>query len=65
MGESNDKGPRRPYVPSRPQDRGINHLTSEASAADGELFGVYLEVEGSGVIVKLKGKALVNPVTGR
>jgi hypothetical protein len=38
---------------------------TEASAADGELFGVYLEVEGSGVIVKLHGKALVNPQTGQ
>ena len=38
---------------------------SEASASDGELFGIYLEVAGSGVIVKLKGNVQVNPQTGR
>jgi len=38
---------------------------TEASATNGELFGVYLEVEGSGVVVKLKGKVEANPVTGR
>ena len=38
---------------------------TEQSAADGELFGVYLELEGSGVIVKLRGNAFVNPVTGQ
>jgi hypothetical protein len=35
-----------------------------ASAADGELFGLYLEAAGSGVILKLRGTALVDPVTG-
>jgi hypothetical protein len=35
------------------------------SAEDGELFGIYLEVAGSGVIVKLKGDVSVNPQTGR
>ena len=40
-------------------------VCTEAMAADGELFGVYLEVAGSGVIVKLKGKAFVNPVSGQ
>jgi hypothetical protein len=38
---------------------------TEASAENGELFAVYLEVEGSGVIVKLRGQAAVNPVTGQ
>jgi hypothetical protein len=35
------------------------------SAEDGELFGLYLEVAGSGIIVKLKGQVSVNPTTGR
>jgi hypothetical protein len=35
------------------------------SAEDGELFGIYLEIAGSGVIVKLKGEVSVNPQTGR
>jgi hypothetical protein len=38
---------------------------TEASATNGELFGIYLEAEGSGVIVKLKGKVEANPQTGR
>jgi hypothetical protein len=38
---------------------------TEASATNGELFGLYLEVAGSGVIVKLKGTVSVNPATGR
>jgi len=38
---------------------------TEASATNGELFGLYLEAAGSGVIVKLKGTVSVNPVTGR
>lgn len=36
-----------------------------ALAEDGELFGVYLEVAGSGVVVKLHGSASVNPQTGQ
>jgi hypothetical protein len=36
-----------------------------ASASDGELFGIYLEAAGSGVIVKLKGNVSVNPSTGQ
>jgi hypothetical protein len=38
---------------------------TEAMAADGELYGLYVEVEGSGVIVKLKGTVSANPVTGQ
>jgi hypothetical protein len=38
---------------------------TEASATNGELFGLYLEAAGSGVIVKLKGTVSVNPQTGR
>ncbi len=38
---------------------------TEASATNGELFGAYLEVSGSGVIVKLKGTLAANPTTGQ
>ena len=38
---------------------------TEASAENGELFGAYLEVSGSGVIVKLKGTLSANPSTGQ
>jgi hypothetical protein len=38
---------------------------TEASATNGELFGLYLEAAGSGVIIKLKGTVSVNPATGR
>ena len=38
---------------------------TEASAVNGELYGLYLEVSGSGVIVKLHGKVAANPSTGR
>jgi hypothetical protein len=36
-----------------------------ADATNGRLFGLYLEAEGSGVVVKLKGSASVDPTTGR
>jgi uncharacterized repeat protein (TIGR01451 family) len=36
-----------------------------ADAMNGNLFGLYLEAEGSGVVVKLAGKASVDPSTGR
>jgi hypothetical protein len=36
-----------------------------ADAANGSLFGVYLEAEGSGVVVKLKGSVSANPATGQ
>jgi hypothetical protein len=35
------------------------------SAEDGQLFGIYLEIAGSGIVVKLKGNVSVNPQTGR
>jgi hypothetical protein len=38
---------------------------TEASATNGELFGGYLEVEGDGVIVKLKGSFAADPRTGQ
>ncbi len=44
---------------------------TEASATNGELYGLYLEIEGNseghsdGVIVKLKGKVSANPATGQ
>ena len=38
---------------------------TEASATNGELYGIYLEVEGDGVVVKLKGKVEANPATGQ
>jgi hypothetical protein len=37
----------------------------EDSAENGELFGLYLEVEGSGVIVKLPGTLSANSQTGQ
>jgi hypothetical protein len=38
---------------------------NERDATNGNLFGLYLEVEGSGVNVKLKGEADANPGTGQ
>jgi hypothetical protein len=40
---------------------------TEASAANGELYGVYLEAgaEAAGVVIKLKGSVSVNPSTGQ
>jgi hypothetical protein len=38
---------------------------TEASASNGELFGVYLELAGSGVIVKIPGTVSADPQTGR
>ena len=35
-----------------------------ADASGGRLFGLYLEAEGSGVVVKLKGSVAVDPSTG-
>jgi hypothetical protein len=36
-----------------------------ASATNGELYGLYLEVAGSGLVIKLKGRIAANPVTGQ
>jgi hypothetical protein len=38
---------------------------TEASARNGELFGIYLELEGDGVIVKVPGTVAADPGTGR
>ncbi len=38
---------------------------TNADAVDGNLFGIYLEVEGAGVVVKLKGSVSADPNTGR
>jgi hypothetical protein len=38
---------------------------TEASATNGELFGGYIEAEGSGVIVKIPGTIAANPQTGQ
>ncbi len=35
------------------------------TSGEGRLFGLYIEVEGSGVIVKLPGTVSANPITGR
>ena len=43
------------------------HECTPTDAQDGELFGLYLEMEApnAGVIIKLKGTAQVDPITGR
>jgi len=38
---------------------------TEASATNGELYGLYLEATGSGVIVKLAGTVAADPATGQ
>jgi hypothetical protein len=38
---------------------------TEASAANGDLFSIYLEAEGSGAVIKLKGQVAANPNTGQ
>jgi hypothetical protein len=53
------------YV-ARPQCGGPDQsLCTAADAANGRLFGLYLEAEGSGVVVKLAGSASADPSTGR
>jgi hypothetical protein len=37
----------------------------EADAVDGGLYGLYLQVEGSGVVIKLHGTVSANPATGQ
>jgi uncharacterized repeat protein (TIGR01451 family) len=36
-----------------------------ADAAEGRLFGIYLEAEGSGIVIKLAGRVSADPSTGR
>jgi hypothetical protein len=38
---------------------------SEADAREGRMLGIYLEAEGSGVVIKLKGTVRVNTETGQ
>jgi hypothetical protein len=38
---------------------------TEASATNGELYGLYIEAEGSGVVIKLPGTVSANPSTGQ
>lgn len=38
---------------------------TEASATNGELYGLYVEAEGSGIVVKLPGSVSADPTTGR
>ncbi len=54
------------YV-AQPKCGGPNNLPpcTPADATNGNLFGLYLEAEGSGVVVKLAGSASIDPSTGR
>jgi len=38
---------------------------TEVDATNGNLFGLYLEAEGSGVVIKLAGRVSANPSTGQ
>jgi hypothetical protein len=38
---------------------------TSADASNGRLFGLYLEAEGSGAVIKLAGSVSANPVTGQ
>jgi hypothetical protein len=40
-------------------------LCEERDVLDGNLFGMYLELEGSGVVIKQHGTVSANPVTGQ
>jgi hypothetical protein len=40
-------------------------VCTPADAANGNLFGLYVEAAGSGVVVKLAGKGPANPATGQ
>jgi hypothetical protein len=40
-------------------------VCTPASATNGELYGIYIEAAGAGVIVKLKGTVSANPETGQ
>lgn len=53
------------YV-AQPQCGGTGQpACTAADATNGRLFGIYLEAEGSGAVVKLKGSVSVNPATGQ
>ena len=55
----------RVYV-AEPQCGGpAQHECTAQDAVDGQLFGLYLEAEGSGVVIKLPGVVSVDPNTGR
>ena len=38
---------------------------TQASATNGELYGIYLEAEGLGVVIKLRGTVAANPSNGQ
>jgi hypothetical protein len=51
---------------AQPRCGGQNELRcTQADASNGNLFGLYLEAAGSGVVLKLAGKASVDPTTGQ
>jgi uncharacterized repeat protein (TIGR01451 family) len=51
---------------AQPKCGGAGQLACrEASATNGELYGLYLEVEGAGVLIKLQGKVEANTATGQ
>jgi hypothetical protein len=51
---------------AQPQCGGIGQPEcTPKDAANGKLYGLYLEAEGDAVIIKLKGEVSVDPVTGQ
>jgi hypothetical protein len=52
------------YV-AEPGCGGSKSPCTEVDATDGDLYGIYLEASGSGVIVKLHGTVAANPQTGQ
>ncbi len=48
-----------------PQCGGPGNECTAADATNGRLYGLYLEAEGSGVVIKLGGRVSVNPTTGQ
>ncbi|HEY2283283.1 MAG TPA: hypothetical protein VGH60_07010, partial [Solirubrobacteraceae bacterium] len=53
------------YVAEPPCGGAGQPACTAADAADGRLFGLFVEAEGSGVVVKLKGSVSADPATGR